>query len=273
MEYKLLTEDERIELPMVMIRRKKFKNIIIKSIKMKDQTFSNGVIITGKPGSGKTTMVMEFLEDLKKQEIIDKYERISGHVTQTSLFQFLRTDSPELKVVHVLDDTDCMYDGGDLEILKAALDTRNPSNPMNRCVNYLSRGNVDGYSYHGFCIMITNDNFEYVNDHQRAVLDRVHLMSIEMDYQDYVIFNTSIIEDYLNQNPDLLSSEVRDQICEFYNSTIRKWFDNKVFQAAGINFSIRLIKKFIDLVIMFGNEWTSYSVDYKQLNKAYNGNK
>ena len=58
MEYELLTNAERVELPLVMMRRKKFKNIIIKSIKMKDQTFSNGVIITGKPGSGKTTMAM-----------------------------------------------------------------------------------------------------------------------------------------------------------------------------------------------------------------------
>lgn len=271
MEYKLLTNAERVELPMVMIRRKKFKNIIVKSIKLKDMTFSNGVIITGKPGSGKTTMIMEFLEELKSQDVIDDYSRCSGHITQTSLFQFLRTESPEYKIVHVLDDTDCMYDGGDLEILKAALDTRNPMNPMNRHVNYLTRGNIDGYAYSGFCIMITNDPFLDPSPHQRAVLDRVHLMELEMSYEDYVIFNTHLVEEYLNQNPDVLSEEVRNSIAKFYDEVIRKWFDAKVFQTAGVNFSIRLIKKFIDLIIMFGDEWQNYSVDYKRINLAYNG--
>lgn len=263
----LLTDDERIELPAVLLRRTRFKNIIMKCIRYKEDTFSNGILIIGKPGSGKTTLVTEFLDELLENGEITDFKRASGHITQTSLFEYMKTLNPKETVVHLLDDVDCLWNPGCLEILKAALDTKGP-NKDNRVVSYYTKGVANSYKYFGFCIIISNDAFVNPTEHQRALLDRVHLMEIDLEYHDFMIFNTHLIETYLNDNPDELSDDIRQCVADFYNDIIRKWFEGKAFQKANINFSVRLIKKFIDLIVMFGNEWKGYSIDYKRLNSV-----
>jgi adenylate kinase family enzyme len=271
MEVKLLTEDQRLVLPQVILRRNQFKAILDSFIKNRGETFSNAIIISGKPGTGKTTLVNEFLDQLVEQDLITDYKRTSGHMTKVALFDFLRPEWNEqenhIPTVHVIDDCDCIYNYECVEIMKSAFDTKSNSK-SNRMVYYKSGYNRDQYKYLDFCIIITNDDFQdYVSDEMRALLDRVHLFNIDLEVGDFKIFNTYLVEKYLNDNPDNLSEEVINSIMEFYEEYVEKWFYYNSFSRAGINFSIRLIRKFVDLMILFGNDWKAYSMDYKRLNK------
>lgn len=267
--HEILTKDERQELPLVLLRRSKFKNIVTKAIKMKDKTFANAIFIKGRPGTGKTTIVTEFLDQLVQEGVIQDYKRMAGHVTKTSLYEFMKPSTTSENVVHMFDDVDCLYDQGCLDILKAALDTKSNARD-NREVYYASRGYQESFKYIGFTILITNDTFDYISPHLQAVLDRVHLMEIDLKYGDFIIFNNYILEKYLNDNPDNLDGSVINEVVTFYQTEVRQWFIHNCFAKIGINFSIRLIKKFIDLIVMFGLDWKEYSVDYKRLHAAIN---
>lgn len=265
----LLTKEERAELPLVKLRRDKFRTIIRKSIENIDTSFSNCIMIIGDPGTGKTSLVTEYLEVLREDGLIHDFKRCSGHLTKSSLFEFLRPEDDAEKVeVHILDDVDCIHDNGCLEIMKSTFDTRNNNQKSNRYVTSYRQGSRDSYKYNGFCIIITNHKFEKYNVNQQALFDRIHRMEIDLKASDFLIFITSLIEDYLNENPDGLSDYVIENIANFYNDTIRKWFELNAFGRTNTHFSVRLIKKFIDLMMMFGDDWKEYSIDYKRLNSA-----
>lgn len=265
---KILSEDEFLRLPYVLNRRDKFKNIIIQSIKNNHVSFTNSVIIKGRPGTGKTTLVTEFLDELESAGDISGYVRNSGHITQTSLFSILKesSDNPNKNstTVHVFDDVDCLHDNGCLEILKSALDTRSKAK-TNRRVSYHTKGVCNSFKYEGFTIIITNESLEDPGVHLQALLDRVHVMEVELEPEDFKIYSLYISEEFINDSD--LDDEVKTKVAEFIDSTIRAWFDNDCFAKCNINFSIRLVMKFIDLMSMFGDEWTHYSSDYKRLNK------
>lgn len=277
-EYTLLTEDELNELPVVLQRRRKFKKLIKDSVTNADRTFSNCICLQGKPGTGKTTLISEHLTQLQNEGVISRYTRVAGHVTPTSLYNLLKdnseTDSYGRITVTVLDDIDALYDAGALELMKAAFDTKNDSTD-NRRVYYLARlGKTTGsssqvagsFKYNGYCIIITNNDLtSNPTPHQQAVLDRIHVMNADLNKSDFKIFNTYLTQEYLNRNPDNLPEGTLDQISDFFKSEVREWFDNDVFEKANILFSIRLLKKFIDLINMFGDDWKEFSLPYKKL--------
>ena len=264
----ILTPEERELLPTVLLRRNKFRNVIIKCITLRKSAFSNAIFIQGRAGTGKTTLITEFLETLKEDRVIEEYSRVCGHVTQSSLYEFLKTDY-DMNIVHVLDDVDCLYDGGCLELLKSALDTKN-SNKDNRHVYYSSRGVRNAYKYSGFLILITNDKLENPSPHLQAVLDRVHMLEMELEPGDFFIFNNHLVEKYLNENPDSIDEKILQKVADFYNNTVREWFNNDVFSQCNLNFSIRMIKKFIDLIVWFDDSWKDYSIEYKKLTNKNN---
>ena len=271
--YHLLTQEERQRLPNVLARRARFKKLILQSVAAGSQTFSNCMLITGKPGTGKTTMVTEYLDEMKRTEKIAGYQRYTGHITQSSLFQILKenSESDEGKVkVLVLDDVDCLFDSGCIELMKAAFDTKNERQKDNRKVFYLTRGVTANFTYNGYAIIITNHSLSQPTDAQMALIDRVHLMRADLDRDDFRIFNINLMEKYMNDNPDCLSKSQLSGLESFFRMYIRAWFDNDIFQEAGVYFSIRLLKKFIDLVTTFGpNDWLDYSVPFKQLHETY----
>lgn len=279
-KYTLLTDDEMNELPVVLQRRRKFKKLVKDSVTNADRTFSNCICLQGKPGTGKTTLIVEHLTQLVNEGVISKYVRVAGHVTPTSLYNLLRdnseTDYKGRITVVVLDDIDALYDAGALEIMKAAFDTKN-DHPDNRKVFYLARlgkntgstSDIAGsFKYNGYCIIITNNNLlANPTDHQQAVLDRIHVMNADLNKSDFKIFNTYLTQEYLNKNPDYLPEEILDEIADFFKNEVREWFDNNVFEKANILFSIRLLKKFIDLINLFGSDWKEFSIPYQSLSK------
>lgn len=272
--YSLLTDEERGKLPNVLLRRQRFRKLVSQSVMLGSQTFSNCMLITGKPGTGKTTMVTEYLETLKSEEKIADYARYTGHITQSSLYKILQdcaeVDSLGRVKVLVLDDVDCLFDSGCIELMKAAFDTKNKKQQDNRRVFYLTHGVTSSFVYQGYAIIITNHTLEQPTEAQTALIDRIHVMKADLNREDFRIFNINLMEMYMNENPDDLDEKQLKGLESFFDLYIRQWFENDIFQEAGVYFSIRLLKKFIDLVAMFGpKDWIEYSVPFKKLHGTY----
>ena len=275
---KLLTDAERLSLPLIISRRNIAREIIKKSISNFSSTFSNCIMIQGKPGTGKTTLVDELLGQLEIEEIIGGYKRVPGHVTPKSMFKIMKetcepaiTDNDKvIPRVLVLDDVDCLADEGCLELMKAAFDTKSKASSNRQVFYYNDKDGKEGIKFEGFGIIITNDDFgkKKLNIHQRALVDRVQQMSIDLEPNDMTIFNIHLIEKMLNDNEDGLSPKEIKSIVDLFNNDIRKWIKYDAFRKSGIDFSVRLIKKFVDSQRLFGEDWKLFSVIYRNLDNA-----
>ena len=271
-EISLLTDQERLLLPLVLHRRVSFQRILESSRKNASTTFSNCLMIQGQAGTGKTTIVINSLNDLKERGIIYDYVRIAGHVTPQSLFDLFEKTAHlinGLPTVLVLDDCDFMMDQGCLELAKAAFDTR-AKGDQNRKVYYQSRKD-SGFKYEGYGIIITNNNIDpdRMTVHQQALLDRVNLMCIDLKTEDMFIYNAHLIENYLNQNEDNLKDDEIQSIVDLFNEEIRRWNETDAFARTKINFSVRLVKKFVDCIRLNGKDsWKDLSTIYQRLESA-----
>lgn len=271
LDIELLTSEERNQLPMVLARRARFKKLIGTSIINYDRIFSNCIVIQGKPGTGKTTLVVEYLEQLKNAGTIAGYRRAAGHLTPQSLYRLLKETHKPVNgcpMVLVLDDIDCLKDQGCLELMKAAFDTKGKA-PTNRQVCYMTEDSK-GFKYDGFALIITNDFFtpDRTPVHLRALLDRVQQTTADLKAEDANIYNTFLVEDYLRKNEDNLNDEQLQSLVDMFNNEVREWMKYDAFRISGINFSIRLIKKFIDSQRIFGDDWREFNTTYLQLKAA-----
>ena len=64
-----------------------------------------------------------------------------------------------------------------------------------------------------------------------------------------------------------LQKEINN-IVTMFNNEIRKWLSKDAFRKSGVNFSIRLIKKFIDAQRIFGDDWRDFNTVYRRLEAA-----
>lgn len=261
-KFPILTDLEREELSIVEVKINDFEDIIKKSITNKAKMFCNGLILTGDPGTGKTHNILKWLFELLEDQIIDKYLPFSGKISPITLFQLMKANAG-FRDITVLDDSDVWDNLDSMNILKAALDT---GMGKKRFVSYGSRGNIDKFEYGGFLIVITNHKFENPNDHVKAVLDRTHLMKLNMTRRDIYIKNTSIVEDFVNSKEANLPEDLIKDVIEFYKTDIKDFFDYDCFAKCNINFSVRFIMKAVDLFNNFGSKWKNFSSEYKKLN-------
>ena len=105
--------------------------------------------------------------------------------------------------------------------------------------------------------------------HQQALLDRVNLMCIDLKKEDMFIYNAHLIEDYLNQNEDNLEDDEIQSIVDLFNEEIRRWNETDAFARTKINFSVRLVKKFVDCIRLNGKgSWKDLSTIYQRLESA-----
>lgn len=266
----LLTSKERAELPMVISRRSRFKSMIKSSVVNYTKLFSNCLMIQGKAGTGKTTLCETFLEQLKEDNLIAGITRVPGHVTPKSLYHILKETSKPDKEGHpfvlLLDDVDCLGDEGCLELMKAAFDTKSDTR-TNRKVFYMTEDGGRGFKYDGFGIIICNNDFgnKKLSVHQEALLDRVQQLSIDLQPKDMMIFTTYLLEEYLNNNEDGLTDSEIDQVKNLFDTDIRRWMEHDAFRKAKINYSIRLVKKFVDAQRVYGNDWKEFNISYRKL--------
>lgn len=275
----LLTTEERLQLPNVIMRRTKFKNLLKVTMENHNNTMSNCMIIQGRPGTGKTTLVTEYMDFLQEEGIISFSKRTAGHVTPLSLFNLLGSvcnlsESGKPAVV-VLDDVDCLKDQGCLELMKAAFDSKS-KHPTNRMVYYpkiyaSQKHDQEYFKFNGMGIIITNDELDpkKVNIHQKALLDRARRVCVDFNENDTIVYNVHLIEKYLQTNEDNLTDAQIESIVKLFNEEIRNWINTKTFQRANINFSIRLVKKFADSQKLFGDDWKYYDADYTTLKATY----
>lgn len=274
----LLTNEERAKLPLVISRRSKFRQIVRLSIQNYNRTSSNCIMISGRPGTGKTTLVEQLLEQMAEEEQIGAYKRVPGHVTMKSLFSLLKdvhdpirnTRGETVPQVLVLDDTDCLSEEAPLELMKAAFDSRT-NLPTNRKVYYYTEADgKTGFKFNGFGIIITNTDFTTKKHtvHQDALLDRVQQLSVDLEPQDMMIYTTYLVEEMLNKNEDHYSKEEIDQVVKLFNEDIRKWMEKDAFRKARVSFSTRLIKNFADCMRLFGDDFKNYSIPYQRLEAA-----
>lgn len=269
---KLLTDIERAQLPLVISRRSKFKSLIKASIVNYNRLFSNCLLIQGKPGTGKTTLCETFLDQLREDEIIAGVSRVPGHITPKSLYHVMRkTATPEngRPYVLLLDDVDCLGDEGCLELMKAAFDTKS-NTKTNRRVFYMTEDGGTGFTYQGFGIIICNNDFgtKKLSVHQEALMDRVQRLSIDLEPNDMMIFTTHLLEKYLNENEDELNNEEIQGVIDLFNKDIRRWMAADAFRKAKVNYSIRMVKKFVDAQRVYGEDWKDFNITYKSLEAA-----
>lgn len=268
----LLTLEERLALPAVILRRNKFKGLIKATMVNYRNTLSNCMVLQGRPGTGKTTLVTEYLDQLVQEGIVGRVRRAAGHITPRSMYQLLADTRDTLDgapSVLVLDDIDGLKDEGVLELMKSAFDTKS-KHYTNRQVYYMTDSG-SGFKYNGMAIIITNDELDpkKINVHQKALMDRVRRVTVDLNEGDAIIYNISLIEDYLNKNEDRLSEKQMTSIVKLFNEEMRPWIEKDVFRRANINFSIRLVKKFVDNQKLFGDDWKDYDADYAALKAAY----
>ena len=269
---KLLTDMERAQLPLVISRRSKFKALIKSSLVNYRRLFSNCLMIQGKPGTGKTTLCETFLDQMIEDEIIAGVKRVPGHITPRSLYHVMReTATPRdgKPYVLLLDDVDCLGDEGCLELMKAAFDTKSDTK-TNRKVFYMTEDGSMGFRYDGFGIIICNNDFgaKKLSVHQEALMDRVQRLSIDLEPNDMMIFTTHLLEKYLNENTDDLNDEEIQAVVDLFNNDIRRWMAADAFRKSKVNYSIRMVKKFVDAQRVYGEDWKDFNITYKNLEAA-----
>lgn len=266
-QFPLLNDYERKELVAVEEKIADFELVIKGCISNKANMFCNGAIISGPPGTGKTHNIMNWAQDLLDIAVIKQYKKYSGKITPLTLFNVLSENNGPDNVL-VLDDIDCWWNIDALNLLKAAHDTKS-EHPRN--VTYGSRGSMNSFEYTGFTIIITNQKLEeWNNDDVKAVVDRMHMMKLNLTREDIIMKNTSIVEEFLNASVDL-SDVIRNDVRAFYVNEVKEFFqyvdkDGKdVFARANVNFSVRWVKKVIDLQMIFGSKWKNFSIEYQRL--------
>jgi len=271
---RLLTDDERFQIPFIIHRRNQFRRLVQTFIENYQNTVSNCIMIQGKPGSGKTTLVEELLTQMKENERIENYRRVPGHVTASALYGILQNTSEPNKngmpQVLLLDDVDALDDEPCLELLKASFDTKN-NLPTNRKVCYQSSTvEKKSFTFKGFGIIITNDDFSKKNltIHQQALLDRVQTMSVDLEAGDMIVYTTYLIEKMLNDNEEHWSPEQIQSVVELFNTDVRRWISVDAFRKSGVRYSTRLIKKFVDSQKLFPDDWKLFNTDYMRIDTA-----
>jgi len=266
-DFPLLNDFERLESKKVDDKLSQFERVVKSSVSNIGNLYSNGMILSGAPGTGKTYNTTKWLDELIDNNLIDNYSVVSGKITPVTLFQFLRENNGPNNVI-VLDDCDVFWNLESLNILKAAMQTK--SEYGERKVTYGSRGQIQSFIFEGYVIMITNHEFKTIpNDHIRAVLDRVHLMNLNLTTQDLALKNTEIVEDFINNK--IIDDKVKIGLKDLYRNEISQFIENEVFQKADVQFSVRFIMKIVDLFTMFGNSWKQFSTEFKKLERINNG--
>lgn len=271
-KFPLVTDYQRSQLFTIDEKFEEFERIIKTSVTNYKDCFCNGLILTGAPGTGKTYNIKKWLNELVESGQLGGYDEFSGKISPITLFQVMNDASNKENNVLLLDDCDVFTQPESLNILKAALNTNTNNNSDGtgfRKVSYGTKGQVKSFEFKSYLIMITNENFQRegnndISDHLKAVLDRIHLMSVTLTPEDVNIKNLSIVEEFINNN-STLKERTKNELAKVFHEEISQFIEYGCFEKCKINLSIRFFMKLADLIILFGNSWKSFSTDYKRL--------
>ena len=213
----------------------------------------------------------------KKEGIIADYSRTTGHITPTRMVSLLKDSSvgsDELIRPVFLDDCDFYLNSGNLELLKSALETRDSLDPNNRIVKYNSAFSRNAFRFNGLVIIASNKNFTQapkykdkdINMHLEALKSRCHIFRLVVTNEVMKVNCVRMIESFVN-SPDgaYLTPDIIDKIKAFVYDELLIWIDKNLFEVSGLGFDMRIIKKIIDCIFTYEDEWKIFSTDYVTL--------
>ena len=157
-----------------------------------------GLIISGPAGVGKSYGVEKTLERMNMTRVLkgvpEKYEIITGGTSAISLYIKLWDNRKEGNVL-VFDDCDtALWDELQLNLLKAAMDTKKKRKLcwMKESTALKGRGDEEGadipesFYFEGTIVFLTNLKFDAckskkIADHLKAIMSRVHYLDLCLD--------------------------------------------------------------------------------------------
>ena len=80
------------------------------------------------------------------------------------------------------------------------------------------------------------------------------------------MYTLSLIEDEINNNPIIYDEQTTKFFMEFYEEYLKDFIKYDIFEKANVSFSIRYMKKLMDLVTIFNTGWKQSSVEFKRMN-------
>jgi hypothetical protein len=210
------------------------------------------LVVSGPAGVGKTYSIEQYLKNYSKT----KYKVINGHMTLFCLYGHLYTMKDKGNVL-VLDDIDTVLkDVQGLNILKAALDTKE-----SRSINWQSTtrlldaaGIPRQFNFNGSVILITNEGrgrfSGKLKNHYEALCDRTFHLKISSDSKEsrlnqinFMIIKKNLLGQYN------LSAEMVNDILDYINNN-----------SEDISYlSLRTAIKAAELVKTFGSDWKNFA--------------
>jgi len=196
----------------------------------------SGILVSGPGGVGKTYTVEKVLDGLGKN-----FTSISGHISPMALYEMLHSHKEEGEVI-VFDDCDSVFDSEKtINILKAALDTRevrkvswNSPSPM------LNAPPV--FTYQGNIVFLTNKVLK--GEHFEALVTRVHHIDLSMNNTEIMIRIEQVADSINHRNA---TPEMKEEVLDYMKDNAEK-----------LNaLSIRSFLKALDLRLLSDDNWKS----------------
>lgn len=216
------------------------------------QAIVNGLIISGPPGVGKSHGVEKTLEKANFDRLLagkqEKYEIVKGSATAIGLFKTLYLNRHR-GYVTVFDDCDnILYDEQSLNLLKAALDSKEI-----RKLSWLAESRAlanedipNHFDFKGSIIFLTNINFESTRSpklkpHLDAMMSRCHYIDLEISsMRDQLLRIRQVVRDGMLDEHSLDTEEKAEVLNYIIDNAPRLK-----------ELSLRMVSKIADLSVAF----------------------
>jgi predicted ATP-binding protein involved in virulence len=183
------------------------------SIAISENTSTSGVLITGRRGTGKTTVVTDILKRLNKE-----FVNFSGKVTALGLFHFIKNNSNK---IIVMDDCEGLESEIVLSFLKTILGR--DKNGQAQTVSYSFRKEIESFKFSGSIIIITNWLENAQKEHLEAVKDRMYIINYDLTKEEMIDKMEKIAKSFSYRGLDTVTQEaiLKGMIgyCNKYNAT------------------------------------------------------
>jgi hypothetical protein len=219
-----------------------------------------GLIISGPAGVGKSFGVERQLEKMNflLPEELQKYEIITGGTSPIGLYIKLWDNRQKGKVL-VFDDCDtALFDELQLNMLKAAMDTKAKRRICWMKESNALKGNGDDegadipnhFEYEGSIIFLTNLKFDKcrsqkIGEHLKAIMSRVHYLDLCLDSRrEQLLRVKQVVAAGMLDNRNL-AQKVKDQVVEYVIQNVEYLHE----------LSLRTVLKVADLAAIDPKSW------------------
>jgi len=221
-----------------------------------------GLIISGPAGVGKSYGVERTLERMNMTRVLkglpEKYEIISGSTSAVALYCKLWDNRKEGNVL-VFDDCDsALWDEPQLNLMKAALDTKKrrkicwmkESNALKGAGDEEGENIPPSFYFEGSIVFLTNIKFDQckskkIAEHLKAIASRVHYLDLCLDSIREQLLRVKQVVGAGMLNDRQLGDELEEQVVNYV-------YDNVYYLA---ELSLRTVLKVADLAVVYKDTW------------------